>query len=129
MPRLFLRPFPRLLLCLGSLAILLVSSAASGEGYSPYAEDELPRNVYFGDTHIHSSWSADAGNMGNRRIDRIFRNISSHAEIIIVASFLWQASALFFHLIGSLPCPDQDLAHAAHGLAVRRNDREGSHVV
>ena len=73
MPRLFRRPFRRpfrrLFLRLGSVAILLVSSVASGESYSPYADDERPRNVYFGDTHIHSSWSADAGNMGNRRID------------------------------------------------------------
>lgn len=36
--------------------------------YSPYAGEAIPRNVYFGDTHVHSSWSADAGNMGNRRI-------------------------------------------------------------
>lgn len=39
-----------------------------GASYSPYAGEEIPRNVYFGDTHVHSSWSADAGNMGNRRI-------------------------------------------------------------
>jgi hypothetical protein len=45
------------------------------EGYSPYAGEDFPRNVYFGDTHIHSSWSADAGNMGNRQIgpDSVYR--------------------------------------------------------
>ena len=29
--------------------------------YSPYAEDHFPINVYFGDTHLHTSWSADSG--------------------------------------------------------------------
>ncbi|MCP4908254.1 MAG: DUF3604 domain-containing protein [bacterium] len=46
-----------------------------GGEYSPYADEDFPRNVYFGDTHIHSAWSADAGNMGNRRIgpDSVYR--------------------------------------------------------
>ena len=29
--------------------------------YSPYVEDHFPNRVYFGDTHLHTSWSADAG--------------------------------------------------------------------
>jgi len=29
--------------------------------YSPYIEDHFPQNVYFGDTHLHTSWSTDAG--------------------------------------------------------------------
>ncbi len=45
-----------------------ISHAETGQSYSPYAGEDFPRNVYFGDTHIHSAWSADAGNMGNRRI-------------------------------------------------------------
>ena len=32
--------------------------------YSPYVEDHFPNNVYFGDTHLHTSWSADAGMAG-----------------------------------------------------------------
>jgi hypothetical protein len=32
--------------------------------YSPYVEDHYPQNVYFGDTHLHTSWSADAGLAG-----------------------------------------------------------------
>ena len=32
--------------------------------YSPYAEDHFPNRVYFGDTHLHSSWSTDAGMAG-----------------------------------------------------------------
>jgi len=32
--------------------------------YSPYPDDYYPQNVYFGDTHLHTSWSADAGLAG-----------------------------------------------------------------
>ncbi len=32
--------------------------------YSPYVEDHFPNRVYFGDTHLHTSWSADAGMAG-----------------------------------------------------------------
>ena len=37
--------------------------------YSPYAEDKFHKNVYFGDTHLHTSYSPDAGFLGNRKID------------------------------------------------------------
>ncbi|WP_254443252.1 DUF3604 domain-containing protein [Ruegeria arenilitoris] len=32
--------------------------------YSPYVDEHFPQNVYFGDTHLHTSWSADAGMAG-----------------------------------------------------------------
>jgi hypothetical protein len=32
--------------------------------YSPYPEKKFPNNVYFGDTHLHTSYSADAGMVG-----------------------------------------------------------------
>jgi hypothetical protein len=38
--------------------------AAPAKPYSPYADDHYPKNVYFGDTHLHTSWSADAGLAG-----------------------------------------------------------------
>jgi hypothetical protein len=34
-------------------------------GYSLYPEQTFPNRVYFGDTHLHSSYSADAGMVGN----------------------------------------------------------------
>jgi hypothetical protein len=37
---------------------------APAKPYSPYVEDHYPQNVYFGDTHLHTSWSADAGLAG-----------------------------------------------------------------
>jgi Protein of unknown function (DUF3604) len=32
--------------------------------YSPYADDYFPNQVLFGDTHLHTSWSTDAGMAG-----------------------------------------------------------------
>ena len=32
--------------------------------YSPYVDDHYPNRVYFGDTHLHTSWSADSGMAG-----------------------------------------------------------------
>jgi hypothetical protein len=37
---------------------------ASG-GYSPYTEESFPNSVLFGDTHLHTAYSADAGLIGN----------------------------------------------------------------
>jgi hypothetical protein len=34
-------------------------------GYSPYPEQTFPNRVFFGDTHLHTSYSADAGMVGN----------------------------------------------------------------
>jgi len=33
--------------------------------YSPYPQQTFPNRVYFGDTHLHTSYSADAGMVGN----------------------------------------------------------------
>jgi len=38
-------------------------TAAKAE-YSPYVEDHFPTRVFFGDTHLHSSYSTDAGMVG-----------------------------------------------------------------
>ena len=33
-------------------------------GYSPYAGRRYPERPYFGDEHVHTSWSVDAGGSG-----------------------------------------------------------------
>jgi hypothetical protein len=33
-------------------------------GYSPYAGRQYPERAYFGDQHVHTSWSVDAGGSG-----------------------------------------------------------------
>ncbi len=39
---------------------------APSKEYSPYANRGFPTNVYFGDSHLHTSLSMDAGAFGNR---------------------------------------------------------------
>ena len=34
--------------------------------YSPYLQDTFPNQVFFGDTHLHTAYSADAGFFLNR---------------------------------------------------------------
>ncbi|MBJ18276.1 MAG: hypothetical protein CL933_02520 [Deltaproteobacteria bacterium] len=59
----------------GSDASAREASTGASKSYSPYASETFPRSVYWGDTHVHSSWSVDAGNMGNLRVgpDEAFR--------------------------------------------------------
>jgi hypothetical protein len=44
----------------------ILSSAYTGKAYSPYAERDFATGVYFGDTHLHTNMSIDAGAFGNR---------------------------------------------------------------
>ena len=44
----------------------LIDARVSRKEYSPYLNDTYPDNVYFGDTHLHTSYSTDAGLFGNR---------------------------------------------------------------
>jgi len=43
-----------------------LSSAYTGKTYSPYAERTFPSQVFWGDTHLHTDLSFDAGAFGNR---------------------------------------------------------------
>ena len=57
------------------LAAVLASTGASAQdspgpsgrkvSYSPYPTKSFPNRVYFGDTHLHTSYSTDAGMIGN----------------------------------------------------------------
>ncbi len=42
-----------------------LSGLYPGKTYSPYAKRAFPSNVYWGDTHLHTALSADAGLFGN----------------------------------------------------------------
>ena len=44
--------------------------AFAGRPYSPYANRNFPTNVYFGDTHVHTGLSADAGGAGTTLLPR-----------------------------------------------------------
>lgn len=54
------------------MAILLAGSVAAANettSYSPAVEKRHPKQVYWGDTHLHTSWSADANLFGNINVD------------------------------------------------------------
>ena len=42
-----------------------LSSLYPGKAYSPYADRSFPSNVYWGETHLHTGLSLDAGLFGN----------------------------------------------------------------
>ncbi|WP_170336624.1 DUF3604 domain-containing protein [Ruegeria arenilitoris] len=46
------------------------ANVLKGRPYSPYADRAYPERVYFGDTHVHTSLSADAGGGGTRLMPR-----------------------------------------------------------
>jgi len=43
-----------------------LTKAQKGKSFSPYASRNFPSNVYWGDTHLHTALSFDAGAFGNR---------------------------------------------------------------
>jgi hypothetical protein len=47
-----------------------ISDVIPGRPYSPYADRAFPANVYFGDTHVHTAISADAGGGGTKLLPR-----------------------------------------------------------
>lgn len=68
-----MRTTPGKLLCLLTVAPLAVFAAsglrqapeqATERPYSPYANVDYPSDVYFGDTHVHTALSGDAGGAG-----------------------------------------------------------------
>ena len=46
------------------------AAAFEGRPYSPYADRAYPERVFFGDTHVHTGLSADAGGSGTRLMPR-----------------------------------------------------------
>ena len=54
---------------LGTLTLAWTAGADSSAQYSPYAGDNPPTRLLWGDTHVHSSFSMDANVMGNTRLD------------------------------------------------------------
>ena len=44
---------------------VIIKGFYPGKGYSPYARRSFPSNVYWGETHLHTGLSLDAGLFGN----------------------------------------------------------------
>jgi len=43
----------------------LLTRIYPGKAYSPYANRSFPNNVFWGETHVHTGLSLDAGLFGN----------------------------------------------------------------
>ncbi len=102
-----------------ALAAAAPTSADKETGYSPYASQNFPDNVYWGDTHVHTALSHDAnpggayklgpqdayriargetiiGNLGEkvaliRPLD--FLVVADHAEMLGVIQAVWNEDA------------------------------------
>jgi hypothetical protein len=69
------------------VSALLSSSVASAadpgkQAYSPYVTQNLPTHVYFGDTHLHTAASFDAGAFGARLTPRDAYRFARGEEIM-----------------------------------------------
>jgi hypothetical protein len=53
-----------------------------GRPYSPYADRAFPTNVYFGDTHVHTGLSADAGGSGTTLMPRDAYRLARGEQIV-----------------------------------------------
>jgi len=61
----------RFAVCAGSCAVLAsMGLHAADKPYSPYADREFPTKLLFGETHVHSALSADAGGGGTKLMPR-----------------------------------------------------------
>ena len=61
-----------------------------GRPYSPYADRAFPENAYFGDTHVHTGLSADAGGGGTILVRA---NRPKDAAIVLPANLSGRATA------------------------------------
>lgn len=54
----------------------------TGRPYSPYADRAFPSDVYFGDTHVHTALSADAGGGGTKLLPRDAYRLARGEQVV-----------------------------------------------
>ena len=76
--------FQKLLTVAAVLSTTLIGNAAAAEDppYSPYADRAYPTSVYFGDTHVHTGLSADAGGNGTRLMPRDAYRFARGSQVV-----------------------------------------------
>ncbi len=60
----------------------LLNNAYTGKAYSPYAKRNFPEKPFWGDSHLHSNLSMDAGLMGNRLSPRDAYRFARGEEVV-----------------------------------------------
>ena len=76
----------------GDVAIDEEDLALGQKHYSPYLDQSYPNRVFFGDTHLHTSYSTDAGMIGNTlgpdeafrfaRGEKVRASVGEYAQLI-----------------------------------------------
>jgi len=82
----------------GDVAIEEEDVAIGQRHYSPYLDQSYPNRVFFGDTHLHTSYSTDAGMIGNTlgpdeafrfaRGEKVRASAGEYAQLIRPLDFL-----------------------------------------
>ena len=57
--------------------------------------------------------------VSQRRVNRVFRDVTLHAEVVVIAALFRQRTALHLHPMRDLPGADYHFADAPHGLRIR----------
>jgi hypothetical protein len=82
----------------GDVAIDEEDLALGQKHYSPYLDQSYPNRVFFGDTHLHTSYSTDAGMIGNTlgpdeafrfaRGEKVRASVGEYAQLVRPLDFL-----------------------------------------
>ena len=83
---------------MGDVAIDEEDVAIGRSHYSPFLDQSYPNRVFFGDTHLHTSYSTDAGMLGNAlgpdeafrfaRGEKVRASVGEYAQLIRPLDFL-----------------------------------------
>lgn len=83
---------------LGDLAIDPEDAGIGTQHYSPFVDQSFPNRVFWGDTHLHTSYSTDAGMVGNAlgpdeafrfaRGDKVRASLGDYAQLVRPLDFL-----------------------------------------
>ncbi|MEH6592383.1 MAG: DUF3604 domain-containing protein [Halioglobus sp.] len=72
----------RTIIALSVFILGIASASLQAEPYSPYADVKYPTQLLFGETHVHSALSADAGGGGTRLMPRDVYRFAAGEQVV-----------------------------------------------